>query len=101
MERNRKQKENKDRSIGDDARIAGLPGGMDNARIKEREEWITKTNTGERMDNIGRKSKLRQGGNRKQKNRIRGIEYIFLCWNLFFLAHLIILIRKGVFTSSL
>ena len=43
-------------SIGDDARIAGLPGGMDNARIKEREEWITKTNTGERMDNIGRKN---------------------------------------------
>ena len=29
---------------------------MDNARIKEREEWITKTNTGERMDNIGRKN---------------------------------------------
>ena len=52
-------------SIGDDARIAGLPGGMDNARIKEREEWITKANAGERMDNIGRKSKLRQGGNRK------------------------------------
>ena len=51
-------------SIGD-ARITGKPGGMDNARIKEREEWITKANAGERMDNIGRKSKLRQGGNRK------------------------------------
>ena len=43
-------------SIGDDARIAGKPGGMDNARIKEREEWITKANAGERMDNIGRKN---------------------------------------------
>ena len=43
-------------SIGDDARITGKPGGMDNARIKEREEWITKANAGERMDNIGRKN---------------------------------------------
>ena len=43
-------------SIGDDARIAGLPGGMDNARIKERKEWIARANAGERMDNIGRKN---------------------------------------------
>ena len=83
--RNRKQKENKDRSIGDDARIAGLPGGMDNARIKEREEWITKANAGERMDNIGRKNGAQARWEQKiEEQNTRNRIHFFMLESFFF-----------------
>ena len=88
--RNRKQKENKDRSIGDDARIAGKPGGMDNARIKEREEWITKTNTGERMDNTKQKASSGKVGIENRRTEYAEQNTFFYVGIFFFLEHLII-----------